>query len=129
MQSGLCDCRHEEITPRHHPKHLALGPRDNTRREKCRRRPIHCAVSAARHLMQAAKRQPTSRKPAVDFRYAEGQHLARTTRRAFEAGDALSKFRNDRTGDGFGHIEKGCSLWLCKGSLRWYVLYLFSFAV
>lgn len=129
MQPRLRDRRHEEIAPRDHPKHLALGPRDDARRKQRGRRPIHCAVAAARHLMKSPQGQPASRKLPVDLGYAEGQRLSRAARRAFETRDTLSQFGDDRAGVSVRHIEKGSSLGLCKGFLRWYVLYLFSIAI
>lgn len=123
----LCKRRRKQVLASDTPEHLAARARRNPGGEQGGRCPMNRSVSAAGHLMQGAKRQPPSRKPLVDLRQPERQDLSRAARPSFEALNALPKL-DDGTGDAIRHLEKGCSSGLCKGFLRWYVLYLFSIA-
>ncbi|MFD2029218.1 hypothetical protein ACFSKM_00640 [Ancylobacter dichloromethanicus] len=101
----LGERRCEQILARDAPEHLAARARRDAGGEQGRRGAINRAIPATRHLMQAAERQPSSRKAPVDLRQTERQHFPRTARPAFEALDALAKL-GDGTDDGLRHDEK-----------------------
>jgi hypothetical protein len=107
------------------PEHLAPAARGNRRCKQCCRRAIDCTIATAGDLMQRAERQPSSRQPTVDFRYAERQDLARTAARTFEPPGAVSKLGDDGIGDSFGHFEKTAPQGYALAFSVCYVLYLF----
>lgn len=128
QQAHLGKRRREQVRPRHAPEHLALGARrDPGGKQRCGRA-VDCAIAATGDLMQGTQRQPASRQPAVDRRYAEWQDLPRATARTFETLDAVSKLGDDSADDRFGHFEKINSSGLCISAFCCYVLYLFPIA-
>ena len=103
-EPGLREGRGEQILPGETPEHLAARARRNSRREESRGRAVDCAMAAARHLMQRAKRQSASREMPVDRLETEGQHQSPAARRALAPPDALAKLLGTGTGDGRIHV-------------------------
>ena len=124
-KSGLGERRREQVLSGDAPQHLSGEARGNPRGEQRRGRAIDCSVGAARHLMQAPQRQPTSRKPPVDVRHAERQDPPRAAPGAFETLDALPQLGDDGTDDTIRHGVCDTFPGLGNGLLRCYVLFLF----
>ena len=108
QQAGLFKSRREQILPRHAPKHLAGGAGGDPGRETGRRGTIHRAIAAARHLVQAAERQPAAGQLPVQRSDAEGQDVASVRSIAFEARDARPKL-----GDG-GAVGMAGHAWMAS---------------
>lgn len=117
MKPGLCQRGREKVAPRHHPENFSLRPRRNPGRKQRRRRTIHRPIAIARHLMQASKRQPASRKLPVDLIDAKRQDPPRTPLSAFEPLDAAAKLGDNWAAYAIQHGKHGspenCSTACC----------------
>ena len=117
-QSGLGECRSEQVLPDHAPEHPPPCSCGDARGEKCRRRSVEGAVASTSHLMQCSNRQSASRQMPIDLFDTERQNCAPARAAPFKVLDGLAKLRHNGWPHGRTHV-------LCN-SLNWpYVPYLF----
>lgn len=77
----------EQVRKGHAPHHRTGKPRGNPRRETGHRRPVHRAVAATRHLVQAAQRETATRQAEVQFGKAKGKNARCPPAFALDPGD------------------------------------------
>ena len=81
----------EQVEPGHAPQHDAAGTGDDAGREQRRGGTVDSAISATRHLMQGAQRQPAFGQAGVDGRHPERQHASAHTASRLDLGDARAQ--------------------------------------
>ncbi len=84
----LAERRREQVRAGHAPEHLTGSARGDPGGEERRRGAVNRAVSAARDLVQGAKRQTAAGENRVERRYAERQSLAGRPPVLFERANA-----------------------------------------
>ena len=96
LETGLCDCRREEVGSRNDPEHLAFRARRDPRCEHGRRCPVDSTIAASRDLMHASQSQTTSGHAPVHVRQAEWQDPADAASTVLQMRNALLKLGDDR---------------------------------
>lgn len=104
-QTGLGERWREQILPRDAPQDTPARPGGDSGGPQGGRGAVDRAIGAARHLMQRAERQPSSRQHLVEFGDAEGQDLAPACRPAPEPRDTVPKFGQCKAARGHGHAR------------------------
>jgi len=107
MKSGLRNRRHEQIAAGDDPEDLAAGAGSDTGGKQRGCRSVHRAIPAARHLMQSAQREPSSRQTPIDLGHAEWKMLTRTPLPAFKPLDARAKLGDNGICGGIRHSKNG----------------------
>ena len=100
----LSDCWREQILACHAPKHLALRPRHDARREQRGRGSVDSSVAAAGDFVKCPHCQAAAGKVSIDHVDAERQGHALGRRATFEALYALAEIRNHGIVGGKGHF-------------------------
>ena len=98
-EPGRSERWREQILAGDAPQHATRGPCRDPCCEECSGSPVCGAVTAARHLMQRAERQPTFRQTLVNGVDAKWQDRPPLPRPALKASNALTKRLDDGSAD------------------------------
>jgi hypothetical protein len=110
-EPGRSECRREQILAGHAPQHAPSGPRRDPGGKERSGCPVDRAVTAARHFMQRAERQPAFRQTLINGLDAERQYRPPIPRPALKASNALAKRRDNRNRDRRIHALLQLALW------------------